>query len=201
MSRPNVKDQRESHPPKIKKCSRQRKRAAAVRPNGRHSLKSQTGAKTSCDCEQHIRTLSFCLPHSHHPSSSPPLLPSTFTTYEFYYLVCVSGLLSAPVPVVLVLFLFCEGASDSFYHSNPSSLTRNPCDTHRDLSPNSVSFISHIFSTPCPKFKTDRLRAAEYPPGVAVAASAPEVVVVVAADLRMPTTQRPHHLKRVKLVR
>lgn len=55
-----------------------KRKKAAVRPNGRHSLKSQTGAKTSCDCEQHIRTLSFCLPHSHHPPLLfLPSLPSS----------------------------------------------------------------------------------------------------------------------------
>jgi len=196
----------------VKDAKRITVKSRSVDDKGRKCCKTQWAplAKKPDGCQDQLRLRAthqnselLPSPFTSSTSSFPPLPPplSTLTTYELYYLVCVSGFLSAPVPVVLVLFLFCEGASDSFYHSNPSSLTRNPCDAHRDLSSNSVSFISHIFSTPCPKFKTDRLRAAEYPPGVAVAASAPEVVVVVAADLRMPTTQTPHHLKRVKLVR
>jgi hypothetical protein len=165
----------------------------------RHSLKSQavprpaaTASNTSANSELSPS------PFTSHPSFSPrPPLLRYSPHPNLYFLLCLDSY--RPLcPVVLVLFLSCEGASDSFYHSDPSSLT-HPCDIHRDLPPNSVCFISHIPLTSCPKFKADRLRAAEYPPVVAVVASALEVAVVEAPDLRMPTTQTLPHLKRVRL--
>lgn len=107
----------------------------------------------------------------------------------------------ALVPVVLVLILFREvHPTHSTLHSDPSSLPK-PSQRHRDLLPNSDSSIFHISLIPCPKFRADRLRVAEYPPGVAAAASAPEVVVVETADLQMPTTQTSPRLKKAKSAR
>jgi hypothetical protein len=123
-----------------------------------------------------------------------PLLPLPLSTKLAWILIL------APVPVVLVLFLFCEGASNlvisdlRFRSFHPY---RNPCDAIVTSFPIPNSFISHIHQTPCPKFRAV-LHEAEYPLAVVAAVSAPEVVVVEAADLQMPTqTSRP--LRRAKL--
>lgn len=134
------------------------------------------------------------------PFDSLPTPPNR-VSFSSIQLVSLDSYL-APVPVVLVRFLSREVHPTRYIlYSDPFLSTRNPRGAIRDLPSSPDSFILHIFLISCPKFRADRLRVAEYPPGAAGAASAPEAVVVGTADLQMAITQTSPRLKKAKSTR
>lgn len=159
-------------------------------------LAKKTGsAKTSCDWEQHIRTLD--LPSFQSFFIHVLTSPSFSLQQSLSFWITDLGPRACGPGAVPLLRGCIQSRPRIRFRSFPHPY-RNPCDAIVTSFPIPNSFISHIHQTPCPKFKA-ALHEAEYPLAVVAAVSAPEVVVVEAADLQMPTTQTSRPLRRAKL--